>query len=309
MVRSRRSLPVALAAVAVAAPLLLVARGAARCFVATGTSARHGDGTRISQRGQRVLRVARADGAVGLADAKARLMDLIDDEAVQGEVMKAEGRPTRGRVNEAIVQIERLNPTEEPVYSELLDGTWAVRYTASFAPGLFESPTRELALFLYGGGFSLGSALSSFAEGFWGGVLDVKTGSKTVRIEAGRDVEAVAEIERGGSRDSLRYSAELMPLSSRRMSEEIMSLELPAPLGKQDLPLELRRTILITYLDEDLMVVRDESGVPEVLVRELATVQPSAPAAQAAPIETEEEVAGNSSAADKGEDPLISEAA
>ncbi|CAK0842012.1 unnamed protein product, partial [Prorocentrum cordatum] len=107
-------------------------------------------------------------------------------------------------------------------------------YTASFAPGLFESPTRELALFLYGGGFSLGSALSSLAGGFWGGALDVRVASKTVRIEAGRDVEAAAQVSRAGSTSTLRYSAELMPLSSQRMSEEIMSVELPAPLGKQD---------------------------------------------------------------------------
>ena len=88
-------------------------------------------------------------------------MDLLDDDVVQSEGLKAEGRPTRGRLNEAIVQLERLNPTGEPVYSELLDGTWTVKCSASFAPGLLESPTSELALFLYGGGFFLGSALSS----------------------------------------------------------------------------------------------------------------------------------------------------
>ena len=48
-----------------------------------------------------------------VADAKARLMDLLEDEMLAQEVLKVEGKPTRGRVDEAIVMLERLNPTEE----------------------------------------------------------------------------------------------------------------------------------------------------------------------------------------------------
>eukprot|EP00930_Biecheleria_cincta_P031058 TRINITY_DN21540_c0_g1_i1.p1 TRINITY_DN21540_c0_g1~~TRINITY_DN21540_c0_g1_i1.p1 ORF type:complete len:307 (-),score=76.76 TRINITY_DN21540_c0_g1_i1:70-990(-) len=209
------------------------------------------------------------------AGAKARLLDLLDDSMLEQEVLRPEGKPIRGRVDEAIVALERLNANEEPVYSMELDGTWTVKYTGSYAPGLLSSPTRELALFLYGGGFSLGNALSSFTQGFWGQSLGVKLGSKQVRIESGRDVEAVAEVDVAGRKEKLEYKAELMPLSAFRMSEEVISVKLPDPLGNQDLPLELRRSILVTYLDEEIMIVRDESGVPEVLVRELAAVKPA----------------------------------
>jgi len=209
------------------------------------------------------------------ADAKARLLDLLDDSMLEQEVLRPEGKPIRGRVDEAIVSLERLNANEEPVYSLELDGTWTVKYTGSYAPGLLSSPTRELALFLYGGGFSLGNALSSFTQGFWGQSIGVKLGSKQVRIESGRDVEAVVEVDVAGRKEKLEYKAELMPLSAFRMSEEVISVKLPDPLGNQDLPLELRRSILVTYLDGEIMVVRDESGVPEVLVRELAAVQPA----------------------------------
>jgi len=211
---------------------------------------------------------------VAIQDAKAKLLDLLEDDSLQQEVLRAEGKPIRGRLDEAIVGLERLNSNEEPVYSMELDGTWNVKYSGSYAPGLLSSPTRELALFLYGGGFSLGNALASFAEGFWGQTLGLKLTSKKVQIIGGRDVEAQAEVEIAGRKDTLSYKAELMPLSAARMSEEVISFKLPDPIGNQDLPTELRRSILVTYLDEEIMVVRDESGVPEVLVRETAPAQP-----------------------------------
>jgi len=202
-------------------------------------------------------------------------MDLLEDPAIQTEVLKQEGRPVRGRVDEAINRVERLNPTEEPIYSELLDGTWQVKYSSSYAPGLLSSPTRELAFFLYSGGFSLGNALSSFANGYWGQSLGVQVDGKTVRISDGRTVEASLDVEVAGRRETLSYKAELLPLSEMRMSEEVLELQLPSPLGDQPPPVELRRGLLVTYLDEDMMIVRDESGSPEVLKRELVPVMPS----------------------------------
>lgn len=236
-------------------------------------------------------------------------MEILDDEAVQQEVLRPEGKPTRGRVDEAILALERTNPTLEPVYSELIDGTWKVKYSGSYAPGLLSSPTRELALFLYGGGFSLGNALSSFAEGFWGQSLGVKMGGKTVEIKGGRDVDAKAELEVGGQKQYLEYQAELMPLSAVRMSEEVISLVLPEPLGKRDVPLELRRSILVTYLDDEVMIVRDESGVPDVLVR-----QGGAPAATGASAVDTSSVSDGTTSYGAGEDvegsdPLSSDAA
>jgi len=236
-------------------------------------------------------------------EAKAKLLDLLEDETVAQEVLRPEGKPIRGQVDERILALERLNPSDEPAYSELLDGTWTVKYSGSYAPGLLSSPTRELALFLYGGGFSLGNALSSFAEGFWGQSLGLKLGEKTVTIRRGRDVDAAAELEVGGQMQKLAYTAELLPLSSRRLNEEVVSLDLPEPIGKRDTPFELRRSMIITYLDEEVMISRDESGVPEVLTREKppAPVEPAASTTVTEPV-TEEALA------DISEDPLSSDA-
>jgi len=158
-------------------------------------------------------------------DAKARLLDLLEDSSLEAEVLKPEGKPIRGRLDESIVKLERLNANEEPVYSTELDGTWMVKYTGTYAPGLLSSPTRELALFLYGGGFSLGNALSSFVQGFWGQSVGMNLGSKKVQIIGGRDVEASAEVEIAGRKEMLNYKAELMPLSAARMSEEVVSVK------------------------------------------------------------------------------------
>lgn len=222
----------------------------------------------------RVTRMALASNVV---DAKAKLLDILADESIGREVLKPEGKPTRGKVDEAIVELERLNSESEPVYSQKLDGTWKVKYAGTYAPGLLSSPTRELALFLYGGGFSLGNALSSFAEGIFGQTLGLKVGNKMVKITGGRDVEATANVEAFGIEEVMTYSAELMPLSSSRMSEEITSVKVPS-LGKVDLPTELRRSILVTFLDDEVMIVRDESGIPDVLVRHHDAAGP-APAA------------------------------
>ena len=164
---------------------------------------------------------ASSSPAIAAEDAKAQLMELLADATLAAEVLTPEGRPARGRVSEAILRLEALNPNSEPVYSEDLDGTWKVMYTGSFAPGLFPSPTRELAMFLYGGGYSLGNLLTSFAAGFWGQAVGVKQGPRSVRIQGGRDVDAKATIEVAGQTQTVSYAAELMPLSARRMSEEI----------------------------------------------------------------------------------------
>lgn len=223
-----------------------------------------------ARHGQRV-RTALAAAPTSVEDAKAQLMALIQQENLAQEVLTAEGKPTKGRVDEAIVQLERFNKEEEPAYSPKLDATWKVGYSGSYAPGVLSSPTRELALFLYGGGYSPGNALSSFVEGFWGKSLGLKFGEKTVTImSGGRDVNSTADLEVLGHKEKLSYFAEIMPLSPFRFSEEVLTVQLPGPLGRQDLPFELRRNILITYLDEDTMIVRDESGVPDVLIRQMS---------------------------------------
>lgn len=62
----------------------------------------------------------------------------------------------RASINEAILKLEALNPTKDPVYSPLINGVWTLRYAGGYTEPKIPSPTRDLALFLYSGGYSPG---------------------------------------------------------------------------------------------------------------------------------------------------------
>lgn len=61
-----------------------------------------------------------------------------------------------GEINELLLQLERDNPTEAAAQSTLLNGVWELQYAGSLAPGIIDSPTRELALSIYSSSYSAG---------------------------------------------------------------------------------------------------------------------------------------------------------
>lgn len=82
------------------------------------------------------------------------------------------------------------------------------------------------------------------------------------RVEAKIDVKVL-----GGTSNDVIVKASLEPKSDVRLTEKYESATV---LGQSvDLPaaVQYSRELFITYLDEDVLVVRDGSGVPEILVR------------------------------------------
>ena len=70
-----------------------------------------------------------------------------------------------------------------------------------------------------------------------------------------------------GSSTPLKLRSNFAPVSGVRIREEMLEAEgfgqkalLPGPLART-------RQLLVTYLDDELLVVRDESGIADVLVR------------------------------------------
>lgn len=82
------------------------------------------------------------------------------------------------------------------------------------------------------------------------------------RVEAKIDVKLL-----GGASNEVVVKTNLDVISDIRMTETYESASI---LGQKfDLPeaVKYSRELYITYLDDDVLVVRDASGTPEILVR------------------------------------------
>jgi len=179
---------------------------------------------------------------------------------------------TRTAINEALYKLEALNPTKGPAVSPLLNGVWSLRYVGGYAPDwALPSPTRDIALFLYSGGYSPGVFALSLAQKLPSSVVDVGDLEITIsrtqpRVEASLDVKTF-----GGASSTVRVVARLEAESDVRLRE---TYEAASVLDQNiDLPqmLQYSRDMYVTYVDEDLLIVRDASGVPEVLTRKEKT--------------------------------------
>ena len=202
--------------------------------------------------------------------AVTNIMDLMPSK-LMGDAVSDE---TRSAINEALLSLERLNPTRDAAVSPLLNGVWELKYVGGYAPEwALPSPTRQLALFLYSGGYSPGVFCLQLAQKLPSQLVDV-LGDLTLtirrdqpRVEASMDVKMLF----GNVKSSVKVKTRLEAQSSVRLRETYET----ASLLEQNIPipqaLQYTRDLYITYLDDDLLVVRDASGVPEVLVRKQFT--------------------------------------
>mmetsp|Transcript_15666 Transcript_15666/g.21456 ORF Transcript_15666/g.21456 Transcript_15666/m.21456 type:complete len:268 (-) Transcript_15666:155-958(-) len=175
---------------------------------------------------------------------------------------------TRAKINEALLKLEALTPTEDPTSSPLLNGVWSLKYAGGYSSDwALQSPTRQLALFLYSGGYSPGLFALSLASKLPPAICEV--GDLVISISRDQPrIEANIKVKFfGGQENEISVKADLKTISGVRMTEEYASATV---LGNDiNLPDAARysRDLYITYVDEDILVVRDASGVPEILVR------------------------------------------
>lgn len=193
---------------------------------------------------------------------------ILDSLPDTGKPVTTVSKETRFSINEAILKLEALNPTEDPTSSPLLNGVWNLRYSGGYDDDwAVQSPTRNLALFVYSGGYSPGlfalNLASSLPQSLVDvGELEIAISREQPRIEAKIDVKFL-----GGAANDVVVKARLDTASSLRFTETYESATL---LGQTvDLPqaVQYSRDLYIAYLDEDVLIVRDGSGVPEILIR------------------------------------------
>ncbi|EJK75970.1 hypothetical protein THAOC_02292 [Thalassiosira oceanica] len=197
-------------------------------------------------------------------DSEAVVSSIIDYlPSTLGEVSSED----RAAINEAVLRLEALNPTEDPAYSPLINGVWALKYAGGYSDSKIPSPTRQLALFLYSGGYSPGLFALSLAQNLPSqlvelGDLEISISRAQPRIEAKIDVKLF-----GGSEEAVEVKARLEEESGLRFTE---TYESASVLGQTiDIPEQLQysRELYVSYVDDDILVVRDGAGVPEILVR------------------------------------------
>ena len=172
----------------------------------------------------------------------------------------------RASVTELLLSLEPANPTEDPATSPLLNGVWDVAFSG-YAPGPLNSPTRPLALALYAGGFTPGVAGLSVLRMLPDGLADVGDLTITIRRDQPR-VEASTSVTFAGvGAQELKVATTLEAETGVRLKETYASLSSFGRDGDGPSNLRYERTLYVTYLDDELLVCRDDSGVPEVLLR------------------------------------------
>lgn len=214
-----------------------------------------------------IYRISMRRGEV-VATPTDELVDSVLNDLPEKGVMIDITEDTRSKINEALLKLETMNPTPDPTSSSLLNGVWSLRYAGGYSSEwALPSPTRQLALFLYSGGYSPGVFALSLAQKlptniFEIGDVEIAISRQQPRVEATVDVTAF-----GGSKNDIKVKARLETDSAVRFTEVYES----ASVLDQDVnipeQIQYSRELYITYLDEDLLVVRDASGIPEVLVR------------------------------------------
>jgi len=196
------------------------------------------------------------------------------DEMYKSDLMAAVGGGTsvtaskRVVVNEILLKLEASNPTEAPATSPLVNGEWELAYSGGFADGILKSPTRQIALFLYAGGYAPANFGLALGRLLPDSLFEI-TRTKLAIARTQPRVSSMAEVKIAGAAapTELGIASTLEIESNVRLKETYVSLNVGG--NKIDVPeaAQYSRLLFVVYLDEDLMVIRDETGVPEVLIR------------------------------------------
>lgn len=189
--------------------------------------------------------------------------DVFDESSIAKEALKSEiadglagTRPDKAVVGEILLALEAQNPTPSPATSTLLNGKWKFLYAAGASPGL-----KALMLALKG-------AKSAPKSPSGADLVDVADTFLTIKAEQPR---ATAEVKLRllSFENTVKLSSKLVAESAVRLVEtyevaesDYMNLKLPFQS-----PVQYKRSVLISYLDEEMLVVRDSNGRPDVLMR------------------------------------------
>ncbi|CAN0927638.1 Probable plastid-lipid-associated protein 13, chloroplastic [Linum grandiflorum] len=183
-------------------------------------------------------------------------------------------------VNERITGLERLNPTPRPTTSPYLEGRWNFEWFGAGSPGLFAArllfqrfPSDLANLSNMDVVIKEGKAKATANMKLFYSIESKFTLSSQLTVEGPlRMKEEYVE----GFLETPKVIEESLPEQLKgALSQAISTVQqLPVPIrdaiaGGLRVPLTgtFQRLFLISYLDEEILVMRDAAGVPEVLTR------------------------------------------
>ncbi|KAJ9184687.1 hypothetical protein P3X46_004390 [Hevea brasiliensis] len=190
-------------------------------------------------------------------------------------------------VNERITGLERLNPTPRPTTSPFLEGRWNFEWFGSGSPGIFAArfilerfPSNlanlsKMDVLIKDSNAKITASmklLSSIESKF---ILSTRLsveGPLRMReeyvegiLETPKIIEETVPEQLKGALDQAVSTVQQLPVPIR----DAVSSGLKVPL-----PGSFQRFFMISYLDEEIIIIRDTAGVPEVLTRLDAPTSP-----------------------------------
>ncbi|GFY80617.1 plastid-lipid associated protein PAP [Actinidia rufa] len=183
-------------------------------------------------------------------------------------------------VNERIIDLERLNPTTRPATSSFLEGRWNFEWFGAGSPGLFatrfifQSFPSTLANLSkvdlvikdqYAKITAIMRLLNSIESKFTVSTQLSVEGPLRMKEEYVEGVLELPQVDEATIPEQLRdafgqaaSTAQQLPVPIR----DAMASGLKVPLSRT-----FRRIFIISYLDDEILIIRDSAGVPEVLTR------------------------------------------
>lgn len=204
----------------------------------------------------------------------------IAKQALMAEMSGGMGgpKPDKAAIGEILLALEARNPTPSPATSVLLNGKWKVLYATGASPGL-----KALTLLLK-------SAEQAPKSPSGAELMDVQDTLITIQPEQPR-VQAATKVRLLSFETTAKLTSTLEAESAVRLLETYdeaetdgLPLKLPA-IPFQSGPLQYKRSLIATYLDDEVLVLRDSAGRPDVLMR---CSEPAAGAAGSAAVEQPE---------------------
>lgn len=193
-------------------------------------------------------------------------------------------------VNERITGLERLNPTPRPTTSPFLEGRWNFEWFGSGSPGLFAAkfifdrfpPTvanlTKMDVVIKDGSAMITANLKllNMIENKF--ILSTKLSVEGPLRMKEEYVEGIFEspmVDEGAIPEQLKGAFDQAVSTVQQLPvpiKDLVASGLKVPLSGT-----FKRLFMISYLDEEILIIRDTAGLPEVLTRLEVPASPMEP--------------------------------